>query len=65
MVKRSGLQLTDLTMPGWSKILWDKDGAWKEVTPVASAPFLPGLWMRSNARGLSSPGLGFTIVMIS
>ena len=27
MVEKSALQLTDLTMPGWSKILWDEDGA--------------------------------------
>ena len=27
MVKKSGLQLTDLTMSVWSKILWDEDGA--------------------------------------
>jgi len=27
MVKKPGLRLTDLIMPGWSKILWDEDCA--------------------------------------
>jgi hypothetical protein len=49
MVKKSGLQLTDLAMPGWSKILWDEDGAQREVIPMTSAAFLMDLcaWIRT------------------
>ena len=68
VMKRSGLQLTELTMAGWSIVEDSLGRGWCVEGSHASglgAIFDGSLWMGSNARGLSSPGLEFKFAMIS
>ena len=59
VVNNSGLQVTDLTVLGWSKIPWGADGAREEYTPNSNGlqrHLYRSLRMGLNTRGLSLAG---------